>query len=70
MQLVNITKPLMFMLSPQEQSLLMRGLGELPAKESRDLLNRLEMSIIANERPAPAAEPDALKPVSQQESGA
>ena len=53
---VQITKNLIIVLSPQEQGLIMRGLGELKASESRDLLNRMEMHIITNEKP-PAAEP-------------
>lgn len=64
---VQITKPLMMVLAPQEQGLIMRGLGELKASESRDILNRLEMMIIQNERPAPAAEavPEGDAPVKQ-----
>jgi len=62
---VNITRPLMVALTPQDQGLIMRGLSELPAKESRDILNRLESLIIRNEMPEPVQEPQQLKPVSE-----
>ena len=62
---VQITKNLIIVLSPQEQGLIMRGLGELKAGESRDLLNRMEMHIITNEKPAPVAEPEGDAPVKQ-----
>ena len=59
---LSITKPLMFLMTPFEQGLIMRGLSELAAKDSLDLLNRMAMIITQNEQPAPA-EP-TLKPVS------
>jgi hypothetical protein len=62
---VNITRPLMVALTPQDQGLIMRGLSELPAKDSRDILNRLESLIIRNEMPEPAPEHEKLKPVSE-----
>ena len=67
MSQVNITRPLMVALSPFDQGLIMRGLSELPAKESREILNRLENLIIRNEMPEPPApvEPEKLKPVSE-----
>ena len=62
---VSITKHLMFLMTPFEQGLIMRGLSELPAKDSLDLLNRMAMIIAQNEQPAPAeSEPTTLKPVS------
>jgi|HubBroStandDraft_3_1064219.scaffolds.fasta_scaffold61849_2 hypothetical protein len=66
MALVNITKHLMVALTPVDQGLIMRGLSELPAKESRDILNRLESLILRNEMPEPPVpEPAQLKPVSE-----
>ena len=62
---VQITKNLVIVLTPQEQGLIMRGLGELKASESRDVLNRMEMHIIQNEKPTPAAEPEGDAPVKQ-----
>jgi hypothetical protein len=64
---VNITKPLMVALTPVDQGLIMRGLSELPAKESRDILNRLESLILRNEMPQPEStpEPARLKSVSE-----
>ena len=62
---VTITKPLMFLMTPFEQGLIMRGLSELPAKDSLDLLNRMAMIITQNEQPAPTEpEPTKLTPVS------
>lgn len=64
---VNITKHLMIALNPFDQGLIMRGLSELPAKDSREILNRLEAMIMRNEEPEPAApsEPVTLKSVSE-----
>ena len=60
---LSITKPLMFLMTPFEQGLIMRGLSELPAKDSLDLLNRMAMIIAQNEQPTPV-EPTKLTPVS------
>jgi hypothetical protein len=64
MALVGITKPLMLVASPMDLTLVMRGLGELPAKDVRELLNRLEFLIVQNEQP-PTPEPVTLKPVGE-----
>lgn len=64
---VSITKPLMIAASPLDQALIMRGLAELPARETRALLNRLEQLIVNNEAPiVQQAKPAQLKPVSEQ----
>jgi hypothetical protein len=69
MATINITKPLMVALNPFDQGLIMRGLSELPAKDSREIMNRLESLILRNEQPdpAPVPEPAALKPVSEMQ---
>jgi hypothetical protein len=64
---VTITKPLMILATPTDQALIMRGLSELPAKETRGLLNRIEALICQNEQPPiqqSAGEAAKLKPVS------
>jgi hypothetical protein len=48
---LNITKPIILAITPFEQGLILRGLGELQAKDSLDLINRISMLIANNEQP-------------------
>jgi hypothetical protein len=69
---LSMSKPIILALEPTEQATILRGLGELPAKDSLDLINRIAMLIANNEQPpvpeiaAPAPAPaDTDAPVKQ-----
>jgi hypothetical protein len=67
MATVNITKHLIIALTPYEQGLILKGLGELPAKDSLDTMNRIIAMVGVNETPAaavPGEQSGPLKPVS------
>ena len=66
MATVNITKHLIIALTPYEQGLILKGLGELPAKDSLDTMNRIIAMVGVNETPAMPPDPQSgpLKPVS------
>ena len=49
---LNITKHIILALTPFEQAMILRGLGELQAKDSLDLINRISMLIANNEQPS------------------